>query len=258
MQVVILCGGLGTRLREETVFIPKPMVGIGTRPVLWHIMKIYSQYGFNNFVLALGYKGDAIKQYFYTYDLMNSDATVEIGNREGIQFHQRIDEVNWRVTLVETGQQTLKGGRLKRVEKYVNGDVFMMTYGDGVADVNISKLLDFHHAHGRIATVTGVHPTGRFGELKIDGDRVASLLEKPDSTTDYINGGFFVFRREIFDYLIADDRCDLEIGPLERLSADGQMMVYKHGGFWACMDTQRDVEFLNSAWIRNEAPWKVW
>jgi glucose-1-phosphate cytidylyltransferase len=259
MQAIILCGGLGTRLKEETEFRPKPMVNIGTRPILWHIMKIYSSYDVNDFVLALGYKGDMIKEYFYHYELMDSDVTIDLGHPEkNCIFHTGTDENDWKVTLANTGEKSLKGARLKKVEKYVTGDEFLMTYGDGVSDVNISELIKFHHSHGKIATVTGVNASARFGELKLNGNRVEHFLEKPKSGSEFINGGFFVFNRKIFDYLAADDSCDLEMGPLEKLANDGELMVYKHQGSWACMDTLRDMEYLNKLWDENKAFWKIW
>ncbi len=258
MKIVILCGGLGTRLREETEFRPKPMVNIGGRPILWHIMKIYAYYGFTDFVLALGYKGEMIKNYFCNYELMNNDVTVELGKPENIQFHQTHEETGWRITLSDTGEKALKGSRLKRVEKYIDGDVFMVTYGDGLANVDISRLLEFHKSHGKYGTITGINPAARFGELKIRGDNVESFIEKPRDTSGLVNGGFFVFNRELFDYLSPDENCDLEIGPLEEIAHKGQLMVYKHTGFWACMDTLRDMDYLNTLWQQGKADWKVW
>lgn len=259
MKVVILCGGLGTRLREETEFRPKPMVNIGARPILWHIMKTYSYYGFHDFVLCLGYKGDMIKDYFYHYDLMNNDITLEIGNRENVQiYNNNTSENNWKITLANTGEKSLKGCRLKKIEKYIDGDDFFMTYGDGVANIDISSLLKFHRRHGKLATVTGVNPASRFGELKVNGDRVEAFSEKPDIASSFISGGFFVFNRGIFDYLTTDESCDLEIGPLEKIAAENQLMVYRHNSFWACMDTIRDVEHLNKLWTENKAQWKMW
>jgi glucose-1-phosphate cytidylyltransferase len=258
MKVVILCGGAGTRLREETEFRPKPMVNIGPRPILWHIMKYYAQFGYKEFILALGYRGDMIKNYFCHYELMNNDVTIELGQPESMRIHYSNDEVGWKVTLADTGEKTLKGARLKKVEKYLSDDVFMMTYGDGVADVDINDLLAFHKTHGKLSTVTGINPASRFGELKIDGDRVESFAEKPQNGEGLINGGFFVFNRTIFDYLTTDDSCDLEFGPLERIAQEGQLMVYKHRGFWACMDTLRDMEYLNRLWDNGQAKWKTW
>jgi glucose-1-phosphate cytidylyltransferase len=259
MQVVILCGGLGTRLREETEFKPKPMVNIGERPILWHIMKHYAAYGITDFVLALGYKGDFIKEYFYNYELLNNDVTLELGKPDSFKVHNGHnghDEAGWKITLVDTGPRTLKGGRLKQVEKYITGNIFMMTYGDGVSDINLNALRQMHEEHGNLATVTGISPVSRYGELKLDGGKVVSFSEKPDQTSEYINAGFFVFNREIFDYLTADEDCDLEFGAMERIAAEGELMVYRHDGFWACMDTQRDVDYLNDLWNKGEAPWK--
>jgi len=258
MKVVILCGGAGTRLREETEFRPKPMVNIGPYPILWHIMKYYSQFGFKEFVLALGYKGDMIKNYFCHYELMNNDVTIELGQPEKTCIHYAHDEAGWKITLADTGEKSLKGARLKKVEKYIVGDTFMMTYGDGIADVDIGKLLAFHKAHGKLATVTGINIASRFGELKIDGDSVETFSEKPQDGKGFINGGFFVFNRKILDYLTTDDLCDLEVGPLEQIAGEGQLMVYKHRGFWACMDTLRDMEYLNRLWDNGMARWKIW
>lgn len=258
LKVVILCGGVGTRLREETEFRPKPMVNIGNRPILWHIMKYYAHFGVRDFILALGYRGEMIKNYFCHYELMNNDVTIELGKPEKIAIHHSHDEAGWKITLVDTGEKTLKGGRLKKVEKYISDDTFMMTYGDGVADVDIGALLAFHRSHGKLATVTAINPTSRFGELKTDGDRVVALREKPQDGESLINGGFFVFNRAIFNYLNPSDSCDLEIGPLEDIAQEGQLMVYKHRGFWACMDTLRDMEYLNKIWESGQARWKVW
>lgn len=258
MKVVILCGGAGTRLREETEFRPKPMVNIGARPILWHIMKYYSSFGFKDFILALGYKGEMIKNYFCHYELMNNDVTIELGQPEKICIHYSHEEAGWKITLADTGEKSLKGSRLKKVEKYIADETFMMTYGDGVADVDINALLAFHEGHGKLVTVTGINPTSRFGELKVDGDRVESFSEKPTNGEGIINGGFFVFNRAIFNYLTVDDACDLEVGALEEISKDGQLMVYKHRGFWACMDTLRDTEYLNKLWDTGIAKWKIW
>ena len=258
MKVVILCGGIGTRLKEETSYQPKPMVYIGNRPILWHIMKIYEHYGFIDFVLPLGYKGHIIKDYFSHFDLMNNDVTIELGNPKKIDIHKSSSESPWKVTLVDTGEKTLKGARLKRVQKYVKDKTFMLTYGDGVADVNIKELLDFHYSHGKIATVTGVNPTARFGELKLKGDLVNSFQEKKNNNNTFVSGGFFVLNQEIFDYLDEDENCDFEYGPLENVANEGQLMVYKHNRFWACMDNIRDMEYLNGLWDGNQASWKVW
>lgn len=257
MKIVILCGGLGTRLKEETEFRPKPMVHIGNRPILWHIMKIYAHYGFKDFILALGYKGDMIKEYFQNYELMNNDVTIELGKPENRIIHQNHGEVGWRVTLANTSQHALKGARLKQVERYIDGDEFMMTYGDGVGNIDIPSLLEFHRSHGKIATITGTIPTSRFGELLIEKNNTASFIEKPKSCS-LVNGGFFVFNRAIFNYLTDDDSCDLEYGILEKLSQEGQIKIYRHNGFWACMDTFRDMEHLNKLWDEKKAEWKIW
>lgn len=258
MKVVILCGGLGTRLREETEFRPKPMVNIGSRPILWHIIKHYAQFGYKDFVLALGYKGEMIKNYFCHYELMNNDVTIELGQPESMRIHHAHDEAGWKITLADTGEKSLKGARLKKVEQYISDDTFMMTYGDGIADVDINSLLAFHKAHGKLVTVTGVNPASRFGELKTDGDRVVSFTEKPQNGEGLINGGYFVFNRSILDYLSVDDLCDLEVGPLEQIAKEGQLMVFVHRGFWACMDTLRDMEYLNKLWDDGQAKWKTW
>jgi glucose-1-phosphate cytidylyltransferase len=262
MEVVILCGGLGTRLREETEFRPKPMVNIGSRPILWHIMKIFASQGHSDFVLALGYKGEMIKDYFLNYEAMNNDITIELGQPEKAQLHSCHDECGWKVTLASTGEKTLKGARLKKVEKYVKGDTFLLTYGDGVANVDLGKLIAFHKSHGKMVTLSGVNPASRFGELKLDGDRVARFHEKPEGSgagkDAFINGGYMVMNRAVFDRVTDDDSCDLEYGPLERLAEEGQLMVYRHHGFWACMDTLRDTEYLNKLWAEGRAGWKLW
>lgn len=258
INVVILCGGAGTRLREETEYRPKPMVNIGSRPILWHIMKYYSYFGYRSFILALGYKGEMIKNYFCHYELINNDVTIELGQPEKMCIHHSHDEAGWQITLANTGEKALKGARLKKVEQYITDETFMMTYGDGIADIDINKLLAFHKSHGKMVTVTGINPTARFGELKTDGDCVVSFAEKPQNGEGLINGGFFVFNRSIFGYLSADDLCDLEMGPLEQIAKEGQLMVYKHRGFWACMDTLRDMEYLNKLWDDGQAKWKTW
>lgn len=258
MKIVIFCGGLGTRLREETEFKPKPMVNIGSKPILWHIMKYYSSFGFNDFVLCLGYKGEMIKEFFYNYELFNSDLFIKFGKSKDITFLQNHDENDWKVTLANTGDKTLKGARLKKVEKYVDSDLIMLTYGDGLCDVNILDLLEFHKSHGKLVTVTGVSPVARFGELHIEGNTVTSFSEKPKNSLNYINGGYFVMSRKIFEYLSSDESCDFEVGPLEKIALEGNLMVYKHSGNWACMDTLRDTEYLNNLWNENKAFWKRW
>jgi glucose-1-phosphate cytidylyltransferase len=256
MQVVILCGGLGTRLREETEVRPKPMVEIGGRPILWHIMKGYAHYGFTDFVLCLGYKGDAIRDYFYHYELRNCDATLTLGART-MDLHHPHPESGWRVTLAETGEKTNTGGRLNRIAAYIPDETFMVTYGDGVANVDIRRLVDFHGAHGKLGTVTAVHPSSRFGELSIQDGLVRVFQEKPQLHEGWINGGFFVFQRKVFDLIGGDDE-SLEEGLLSKLSSLKQLAVYQHAGFWQCMDTYREKELLNGLWQTRKAPWAAW
>ncbi len=257
MKVVILCGGLGSRLRGETEFRPKPMIEIGSRPILWHIMKTYAHYGYDEFVLCLGYKGDAIRQYFLDYEAMTRDVTVRLGHPQAMTVHGDGTEA-WTVTLADTGAAAMTGARVKRVERYVDGDTFMLTYGDGVCDVDIRKLLAFHRRHGRIGTVTGVRPPSRFGELLTTDNRVIEFSEKPAISQGYINGGYFVFNRAFFNYLSADDACVLERDPLERLAKDAQLEMFPHDGYWQCMDTPRDLQHLLDAWREPRPPWKVW
>jgi len=258
MKVVILCGGMGTRLKEETEYRPKPMVMIGNRPILWHIMKIYAHYGYNDFVLCLGYKGEVIKEYFYHYEIMANDFQVTLGQSNTFQIFHNHQENDWKIILSDTGDKALKGARLKRIEKYIDSEDFMVTYGDGVADIDIPRLIAFHNSHGKIATLTGVKPLSRFGELLIEGQKVREFTEKPQSDEGLINGGFFIFRKEIFDYLEDIDDCDLEYGALEALAKEGQLMVYRHDSFWACMDTYRDMEYLNKLWSEGKALWRKW
>jgi glucose-1-phosphate cytidylyltransferase len=258
MQVVILCGGKGTRLREETEYRPKPMVPIGDYPILWHIMKIYAHYGHTDFILCLGYKGNVIKDYFLSYQTMLSDFSVRLGNRNEITYHGSPVAEDWRVTLANTGEDTMTGGRVKRIEKYITGDQFMLTYGDGVGDVNVDALVKFHQRHRKLATMTGVRPPGRFGEVTTKKDRVTVFNEKPQATGGLINGGFFVLSRGIFKYLNDDSNLVFENDPLRNLTADGQLMCYAHEGFWQPMDTFREFELLNRLWKTDRAPWKVW
>jgi glucose-1-phosphate cytidylyltransferase len=259
IPVVLLCGGIGTRLREETQFMPKPMVIIGNKPILWHIMKIFEHYGFRRFIFCLGYKGVMIKEYFIHYEMMNNDVTIRLGSNEGVKIHNINNEENWEITLCDTGLNALKGARIKRIEKYIDADQFIVTYGDGVADINIGELLKFHSSHGKMATVTGVRPKFlKFGELTIQEDSVIRFIEKPKYIGNYVNGGFFVFNRTFFDYLEDRDHCELEAAPFDQISNKGELMVYKHDGFWACMDTIRDAEYLNNLWNNNQAEWKVW
>jgi glucose-1-phosphate cytidylyltransferase len=258
MKVVILCGGLGTRLREETEYRPKPMAKIGNKPILWHIMKSYAHYGFKDFVLCLGYKGEVVKDYFYNYDIYNNDFSICLGSKKCVDFHNPQAEEGWRISLVDTGQKALKGARIKRIQHLIDDDHFMLTYGDGVANIDLRRLLDFHLSHGRIGTVTGVRPPSLYGELQVSGDSVEVFSEKPQASGGMISGGFFVFSRKLFDYLSDDDDCDLERGPLEQLSRDGQLNVYDHRGEWACMDNYRDFEYLNALWAGNRAFWRIW
>jgi glucose-1-phosphate cytidylyltransferase len=256
VKVVVLCGGLGTRLREETEYRPKPMVEIGGRPILWHIMKLYAHRGFSDFVLCLGYRGNTIKDYFLNYEAMNNDFTICLGQQSKIQFNAAHEEQGFRVTLADTGLSTMTGGRVKRIQKYIDDDTFLLTYGDGVADLDISRLVEFHKSHGKLATVTAVTPSSRFGVLEMNKNSVMRFLEKP-RTEGYASAGFFVFNRRVFDYLGGDD-CTLELEPLERLAREGQLMAYKHEGFFFAMDTYREYEYLNQLWNKGQAPWKVW
>lgn len=254
MKTVILCGGLGTRLSEETQLRPKPMVEIGGRPILWHIMKIYEQRGFTDFMLALGYKGEVIKDYFLNYHARQSDLTVAL--RSGRVDYTNPTAEDWSVSLIDTGANTMTGGRLLRLKPHLqSGGTFMLTYGDGVSDVNVSELLEFHRAHGRMATVTAVRPSARFGNLSIEASRVTSFEEKPQAGEGWINGGFFVFEPAIFDF-IADDTTLLEKMPLEQLAQRGELMAYQHAGYWQSMDTLRDKQALEELWAAGKAPWK--
>jgi glucose-1-phosphate cytidylyltransferase len=256
-KVVILCGGRGTRMQEETEIHPKPLVEIGGRPILWHIMKIYAHYGFSDFILCLGYKGNMIKDYFLNYEIMNSDFTLKLGSNN-IRTYNKSREQNWRITFADTGENAQTGTRVKRIEKYIDEELFMLTYGDGVANLNISDVFKFHKSHGKIGTVTGVHPSSRFGELVIKKDRVVEFGEKPQIKEGFINGGFFVFNKKFFQYLRDDDDCFMEKEPLENLAKDNELKVYLHNRFWQCMDTQRELNILNGLWNADKAPWKVW
>lgn len=256
MKVVILAGGLGTRLSEETVVRPKPMVEIGGRPILWHIMKIYSHYGFNDFVICLGFKGYMIKEYFSNYFLHMSDVTFDMRNNS-MEVHQQHAEP-WKVTLVDTGMDSMTGGRLKRVAPYLENETFMLTYGDGVANIDIGDLVRYHRSHGKPATVTSTQPSGRFGALNMGEDgAIHSFQEKPAGDGSWINGGFFVLEPAVIDR-IAGDGTVFEKEPLEGLARDGQLMAYRHGGFWQPMDTLRDKQHLEELWSSGPAPWKVW
>ncbi|QOX79036.1 glucose-1-phosphate cytidylyltransferase [Trichlorobacter lovleyi] len=257
MKVVILAGGLGTRISEESHLKPKPMIEIGENPILWHIMKIYSHYGFNDFTICLGYKGYVIKEYFANYFLHNSDVTFDLG-QNSMKIHDSAAEP-WKVTLVDTGLTTPTGGRLKRIRQYLGNETFLMTYGDGVANVNINKLLEFHRGHGRHATITAVQPPGRFGALAFEGhgDVVSNFQEKPQGDGSWINGGFFVLEPQVLDYIASDDIL-WEKEPLSELSRDGQLMAFRHVGFWKPMDTLRDKVDLEEQWRTGDAKWKVW
>ena len=257
MKVVLLAGGLGTRLSEETVLRPKPMVEIGGSPILWHIMKIYAAHGFNEFVICLGYKGYIIKEYFANYFLHQSDVTFDMKENK-MEIHNSQAEP-WKVTLVDTGFDTMTGGRVKRVKKYLNNEPFLLTYGDGVGSVNIREVVDFHKKNNRLLTVTAVQPSGRFGALNIaeDSDSVISFMEKPKGDGAWINGGFFVCQPEVLDY-IAEDKTIFEKEPLENIALDNQMAAYKHSGFWKPMDTLRDKQELENLWDSGKAPWKNW
>jgi glucose-1-phosphate cytidylyltransferase len=255
MKVVILAGGLGTRLAEETEIRPKPMIEIGGLPILWHIMKIYSQFKHNEFFIALGYKGELIKRFFVDYCALGPDMTISIGHGK-VERHAHKAE-SWTVHLIDTGEETMTGGRLKRLQPWLKDEPFMLTYGDGVADVNLTALLKFHRAHKKISTITAVRPPSRFGGLVFKGNLISEFSEKPQVGEGWINGGFMVFQAGIFKYL-KDDRSILEIDGLEKLAAGGQLVAYKHAGFWQCMDTLRDKRFLEKIWNEKKAPWKTW
>lgn len=256
VRVAILAGGVGTRLVEETEIKPKPMVEIGGQPILWHIMKHYDHYGFREFVIALGYRGEVIKRYMVEYCSLSSNLTVNLADGQ-VKRHGDGPVPQWKVDLVDTGQPTLTGGRIKRLAPYLGNETFMLTWGDGVSDVNLHRLLEFHRAHGKLATLTAVRPPARFGRLNLDGDRVAQFEEKPQLGEGWINGAFFVLEPGVFDY-IAGDMTPWEYEPLERLAADGQLMAYRHESFWQCMDTLRDKRLLETLWEQGGAPWKSW
>ena len=256
MKVVILAGGLGTRISEETETRPKPMVEVGGKPLLWHIMKIYSHYGYNEFIVCLGYKGHIIKEYFSNFLLHHADITIDLSNNE-LEIHQSASE-NWKITLIDTGKDTFTGGRVKRIARYVNNETFMLTYGDGLSNVNIDELVKTHRKHQKLITVTAVQPRGRFGALGIKEDNeVESFFEKPKGDGSWINGGFFVCEPKIFDY-IKDDETIWEHEPLENLAKDHQLIAYKHNGFWKPMDTLKDKQDLNEYWNNGNAEWKIW
>ena len=254
MKVILLAGGFGTRLSEYTESLPKPMVTIGGKPILWHIMKYYAHYGHNQFYVALGYKAEIIKEFFLHYRTMNADFTVNLKNGEVIPHQQ--DEVDWKVTLVDTGLRSMTGGRVKRMKPYISNETCLMTYGDGVSDVDLDQLIAFHQNHGKMVTVTAVHPGARFGELEMSQEQVTSFQEKPQTGQGWINGGYFVLEPEFFD-LIEEDQTILEREPLERAAQIGELMAFRHNGFWQCMDTKRDLDNLEEFWQSGKVPWQL-
>lgn len=259
MRVVILAGGLGTRISEESHLKPKPMIAIGDQPILWHIMKYYSEFGFNDFIICCGYKGYVIKEYFADYYLHRSDVTFDFSAENRMTVHSNVAEP-WRVTIVDTGLNTQTGARIKRVQKYIGDEPFMLTYGDGVSNVDLNALLSQHWESGKVVTLTGIQPGGRFGVLDLDegSNTVIGFREKAKEDGGWINGGFMVAQPELFDYLSADESCILERTPLERLAQEGKLGIYKHNEFWQCMDTQRDKGHLENLWYAKAAPWKIW
>jgi glucose-1-phosphate cytidylyltransferase len=259
MKTVILCGGRGTRIRDVAADLPKPMISIGNRPILWHIMKGYARWGYSDFVLCLGYQGAVIKEFFLSYRVLTSDVTVRLGGNNGAECLTNHDEEDWQVTLAETGLNAMTGARVRRVRCHLAGEKnFMLTYGDGVGNINIRALVDFHRSHGKVMTVTGVRPPGRFGELNIKNDQVVGFNEKPQVSEGRISGGFFVCDQRLFDYLDDRENLVLEQEPMQHLVGDGELMVFRHDGFWHPMDTYRDYELLNMLWDTNNASWKVW
>ena len=256
MKVAILAGGKGTRLAEETSVRPKPMVEIGGKPILWHIMMLYSHFGFDDFAVALGYKGDDIKRYFADYGTLSGNLTVRLGENHGIERHDA-PHAPWSVDLIETGDETLTGGRVLRLKPYLGEGTFMLTWGDGVSDIDLHALLDFHRSHGRLATITAVRPPARYGHMRFDGDKVAAFEEKPQTAEGWINGAFFVLEPQVLDY-IEGDMVMFEHAPLENLARDGELMAYRHHGFWAAMDTLRDKHNLQKIWESGDRPWAKW
>lgn len=258
MKVVILAGGHGMRLREETEYKPKPMILIGNKPILWHIMKVYINFGFNDFIICLGYKGHQIKSYFLNYEYLTNDISIEIGTPHKEAKCLDGGKEKFKVTLVDTGYGNMTGSRVKQIEKYITGDNFLLTYGDTIANVNIDKLVEFHQSHNKIGTITGVIPRSRYGILEIDESRVVEFTEKPRFHMESVNGGFFVFKKEIFNYLNDDSLLVFEKEPLSKLARESELMIHKHEGFWYGMDTIRDLNYLNDLWTNNKAPWKSW
>ncbi len=258
IPVVILCGGKGTRLKEETELLPKPLVRIGDNPILWHIMKIYSSYGFTHFILPVGYKGEKIKEYFINRNTLSADFTVDYTHPKGTLTRHCVPHEPWKITIIDTGLETQTGARIKKIEPYIKGDTFLLTYGDGVADVDLASLLSFHHTHGHTVTVTGVHPPARFGEIIMNGIMAESFNEKPYMQSTYINGGFFALHKKVFSYLTADTEFNFEKHALPNIAKDGELDVFCHEGYWQCMDTRRDMEILQEEWDTGKAPWKIW
>ena len=258
MKVVILCGGLGTRISDVAADIPKPMIPIGPYPIVWHIMKFYSSFGHSDFVLCLGYKNQAIKDFFLNYEAHTKDFTITLGQKKAIEFHTNHDESDWKVTLADTGLNSMTGARIKRIKKYVGDEEFMLTYGDGVGDVDINKLLEFHQSHGKVLTVTGVRPPGRFGELADNKGEVTAFNEKPQTEGGRISGGYFVTNSRLFEYLNDAEGLGFEEGPMRALVADGEVMVYEHDAFWQPMDTSREFRLLNELYNEGRAPWVKW
>ena len=260
MKAVILCGGKGTRIRDVSEVLPKPMVPIGGKPILWHIMKIYSHFGINEFILCLGYRGWAIKEYFLNFHTINSDFTVQVGKPDGLTFFNPVEESTWKVTLADTGDESMTGARLWRIRKYLEGEKsFCVTYGDGLAGINIDQLVKFHQASGKVGSVTGVRPTGRFGELSFEGDVITHFNEKPQISESWVNGGFMVFdNARVWDYFWPEDNLILEKEPLPAMVKDRQLAIHQHEGFWMGMDTLREYNILNEMWNSGNAPWKIW
>ncbi|MDC0188462.1 glucose-1-phosphate cytidylyltransferase [bacterium] len=254
MKVIILAGGYGTRLSEFTETMPKPMVRIGGKPIIWHIMKTYAHFGHNNFYVALGYKAEVIKEFFLNYRTMNSDFSVDLGTGE-VSYNQ-LDDIDWKVTLVDTGEDSMTGGRVKRMKPYINNETCLLTYGDGVSNIDLNQQIAFHKSHGKMVTVTAVHPSARFGELEIQGEQVTSFQEKPQTGQGWINGGYFIIEPEFFD-LIKEDRTILERDPLQRVAQMGELMAFRHNGFWQCLDTKRDHDYLEKLWHAGKTPWKL-
>jgi glucose-1-phosphate cytidylyltransferase len=260
MKAVILCGGQGTRIRDASELLPKPMLPIGGKPIVWHIMKMYARHGVREFVLCLGYKGWVLKEFFLNYRAMTTDVTVMLGRHDALEFNGRHDEEDWKVTLAETGEDTMTGGRVAAIRRYVEDDeLFLLTYGDGVSDVDIGRSIAFHRSHGKVATVTAVRPPGRFGEMRIDDDQITEFNEKPQATEGFINGGFFVLdAKRIWDYVGTNTRTVFEREPLQSLARDRQLVAFPHTGFWQPMDTAREYALLNDLWAAGKAPWKTW